>query len=223
MVKKMKNTLLQIALDIVDLNRALELAKIAVENGADIIEAGTPLLQAYGICNVLPRLYEVVRDQALLLADLKIPDTGELSSRLAFEHHANIVSVLGCASTKTIADAIKMARRYNGQVIVDLICSTNVREDVKKALELGADYILIHTGLDQQASGVDVLSRVKALANLIPAGKLAVAGGIKVDNIENVLRYSPAIVIVGGAFYKASNPGEVVRKIKDIIHSYTPI
>ena len=40
---------LQIALDFVDLPRALKAARAAVKGGADILEAGTPLIKSCGL------------------------------------------------------------------------------------------------------------------------------------------------------------------------------
>ena len=40
---------LQVALDFVDLSRALKAAEAAVEGGADILEAGTPLIKSEGL------------------------------------------------------------------------------------------------------------------------------------------------------------------------------
>ena len=41
--------ILQIALDFVELTRALKLAKEAVDGGADWLEAGTPLIKSVGL------------------------------------------------------------------------------------------------------------------------------------------------------------------------------
>ncbi|MHA1615875.1 MAG: orotidine 5'-phosphate decarboxylase / HUMPS family protein [Candidatus Njordarchaeales archaeon] len=213
----MPRPLLQIALDLIDLKKALELARVLVENNVDIVEAGTPLLYAHGVRNVIPKLRQIVGDRSLISADLKISDAGALSSKIAFEHEADIVSVIGVASEKTILDALDTAKEYGGQVMVDLICSKNLVDDALKALKLGADYVLVHVGLDQQSSGVKVVDRLERIGGIIPPKKLAVAGGITPQNAHVVLKYNPAIMIVGGAVYRSPNPAEVLRKLKEII------
>jgi len=40
---------LQVALDFVELDRAIEVAKEAVAGGADYLEAGTPLIKSEGL------------------------------------------------------------------------------------------------------------------------------------------------------------------------------
>ncbi|MHC5039293.1 MAG: orotidine 5'-phosphate decarboxylase / HUMPS family protein, partial [Planctomycetota bacterium] len=40
---------LQVALDFVNLKRALKVARESVEGGADILEAGTPLIKSEGL------------------------------------------------------------------------------------------------------------------------------------------------------------------------------
>ncbi|MCX7716177.1 MAG: orotidine 5'-phosphate decarboxylase, partial [Endomicrobia bacterium] len=41
--------LLQVALDFIDLHRAIKIVKEIVEGGADIIEIGTPLIKSEGV------------------------------------------------------------------------------------------------------------------------------------------------------------------------------
>ena len=45
----MKKAVLQVALDLLELKRALQIAKESLDGGADWIEAGTPLIKSEGM------------------------------------------------------------------------------------------------------------------------------------------------------------------------------
>ena len=66
----------QISLDLIDLDEAIETAAMALRAGVDWLEAGTPLLLAYGLHSV-SALRENFPD-APIVADLKTMDGGYL-------------------------------------------------------------------------------------------------------------------------------------------------
>ena len=45
----MNHPILQVALDLLDLDRALQIAQESLDGGADWIEAGTPLIKSEGM------------------------------------------------------------------------------------------------------------------------------------------------------------------------------
>ena len=65
---------LQVALDLMQLNRAVAIAREAVEGGADWIEAGTPLIKSEGAeaVRALRREFPSLK----IIADTKTMDTG---------------------------------------------------------------------------------------------------------------------------------------------------
>lgn len=111
---------LQIALD--DITR--EAAKVLLEKiqeDVDIIEIGTPFAY-YNDISVIQE-FKNLYPKAKILADYKILDGGEFMSALAFRAGADIVTVSVSANNETIAGAIKTARAYEREVLVDiLIC-----------------------------------------------------------------------------------------------------
>ena len=60
---------LQVALDLLELDRAVQIAKESVEGGADWLEAGTPLIKSEGM-DVVRLLREKFPEQTIL-ADMK--------------------------------------------------------------------------------------------------------------------------------------------------------
>src|SRR3989304_5642011 len=90
---------LQLALDFVDLDRALKVAHEAVEGGVDWVEAGTPLIKSEGV-DAVRALRREFPDRTIV-ADMKIMDAGRMEVEAAAKAGANIVDVLGAAPDAT--------------------------------------------------------------------------------------------------------------------------
>ena len=63
----MRKVKLQVALDFIELDRAIATAKAAVAGGADYIEAGTPLIKSEGLDSIR-KLRALFPDKSLLSA-----------------------------------------------------------------------------------------------------------------------------------------------------------
>ena len=66
--------IVQVALDFVDLPRALQVAREAVAGGVDWVEAGTPLIKAEGLAAV--RALKAEFPDRTVVADMKTMDAG---------------------------------------------------------------------------------------------------------------------------------------------------
>ena len=212
--------ILQLALDLVELERAIKIAEEAVKGGVDWIEVGTPLIKSEGM-----RAVREIRKRFkshVVVADLKTMDTGRLEVEMAFKAGANVAIVLGVSDNSTIKEAVEAARNYGGLIMVDLI---NVGDPVKRAEELeklGVDIICVHVGIDQQMRGMDpieILENVRKRVSL----PLAIAGGITSENAGIAVEKGADIVIVGGAITKAENATKAARLIKEAMLKRTSI
>lgn len=205
--------ILQVALDLTDIEQAMSIAEKAARGGAHWLEVGTPLVKTEGI-----RAVELMKRRfpdRKIVADLKTMDTGALEVEIAARHGADVVSILAVADDKTIKDAVKVARRYGVKIMVDLI---GVKDKVKRAKELekmGVDYILVHTGIDEQVQGKSPLEDLEKVIKNVKV-PVAVAGGLNLETIPKVVELGATIIIVGGAITKAENPERVTRKIIDL-------
>ena len=72
---------LQVALDLVDMNKVASVLSELPENDHLIIEAGTPLIKKFGL-SVISEIRKL-RPNAFIIADMKILDTGNLEARMA--------------------------------------------------------------------------------------------------------------------------------------------
>ena len=67
-------TVLQVALDLLNAHRAIDIGKDAVKGGADWVEAGTPLIKSEGM-EIVRQLKQKFPGKTLV-ADMKKMDTG---------------------------------------------------------------------------------------------------------------------------------------------------
>ena len=203
--------ILQLALDFVDLKRAVKNARAGIAGGVNWLEAGTPLIKSEGLESVreLRRLFP----QSTILADMKIMDTGRVEIEAAAKAGANIVDVLGAASDATIRECVQAGKNYGAKIVVDMIAVENVLDRAKFVEELGADYVTIHCAVDEQMEGKDPFETLRLVSQAlsIPVG---VAGGINSETAPQAVAAGAAIVIVGGAINKALDPEQAAREIR---------
>jgi len=205
---------LQVALDLVHGERAIPIATAAVKGGVDWIEAGTPLIKSEGM-EIVRKLKKAFPTHTIV-ADMKTIDVGGAEVEIAAKSGADVVVVLGVSSDPTITEAVLSARQYGAKVMVDLF---NVRDKVARAKEverMGADYICVHVGVDEQMVGGSPLSELKGLAKATKL-PIAAAGGINSETAPDVVKAGASIVIVGGAIIKAKDVAAAARKIKKSI------
>jgi 3-hexulose-6-phosphate synthase/6-phospho-3-hexuloisomerase len=207
----MKKAVLQVALDILELTRALQIASESIDGGADWIEIGTPLIKSEGM-----QAIRSMRDRfpdSIIVADMKVADTGTLEVEMAAKAGANIVCILADADDSVVAEAVLAARLYGIRIMADLI---NVKDPVTRALELeasGVDIICAHVGIDQQMIGKSSLELLDALTGQVHI-PLAVAGGINAVSAGIAARSGADIIIVGGWIIRSADVTGSTRRIR---------
>jgi 3-hexulose-6-phosphate synthase/6-phospho-3-hexuloisomerase len=207
----MKKAVLQVALDLLELKRALQIAQEAIDGGADWIEVGTPLIKSEGMSAI-----RSMRDRfpdSVIVADMKIADTGTLEVEMAAKAGANIVCVLADADDAVIEEAVRAARLYGIRLMADLI---NVKDPVSRARKLeslGVDMICAHVGIDQQMTGRNSIELLTTLSDKVHI-PLAVAGGIDAESAGDAMRYGADIIIVGGNIVHSADVTGSTKKIR---------
>ncbi len=210
----MSKPLIQVALDSLDYDQTLALARQAAPY-VDIIEIGTPCLKVNGLA--LVKAMKAQHPDKLLFVDLKTMDAGYYEAEPFFKAGADITTVLGTADMGTIKGVVDVAKAYGKQAQVDLI---NVRDKAAvaaKAAEIGAHIIGIHTGIDQQLAGQTPFADLAALVSQGLSVKVSVAGGIKQSTVQQVVKAGPSIVVVGGAITGSPAPGTAAREIRELV------
>ena len=206
------------ALDLLELDRSIQIAKEAVSGGADWIEAGTPLIKSEGMDSV--REMKKALPGTKIVADMKTVDTGAMEVEMAAKAGADIVAMLASSDNSTVEDALRAARKYGVQIMMDLL---TVPDPVKRSRELdqlGVDYICVHVGIDQQMTGRDTVDFLKQIVKEVKT-PVAAAGGIDAVSGAEAIASGAAIVIVGGSIVRSADVTASARKIREAIDHAT--
>lgn len=212
--------ILQVALDFVDLKRALKAAEEAVEGGADWLEAGTPLIKSEGLEAV--RALRARFPEKEIVADLKTMDAGRGEMEIAAKAGATIGVVMGAASDQTIRECVDAGRNYGLKISVDLLGVPNAVERAKEVEKMGVDYLNIHCPIDDQMKGLDPFDVLREVAS-VTSLPISVAGGLHSENVASAIEAGASIVIVGGAITKSKDAREATRTIKKALETGTRI
>ncbi|MDJ0348757.1 3-hexulose-6-phosphate synthase [Cryobacterium sp. PH29-G1] len=204
---------LQVAMDVLTTDAALALAA-QVAPHVDIIELGTPLIKAEGLRAVTA--IKAAHPDKIVFADLKTMDAGELEADIAFAAGADLVTVLGTAGDSTIIGAVAAATKHGKGIVVDLIGVADKVARAREAIALGAQFVEMHAGLDEQAEPGF------SLAKLLSQGESAkvpfsLAGGVNLATIKSVQRAGASVAVAGGAIYGADDPAAAAAALRAAI------
>ena len=202
---------LQIAMDDGNTAHLLEVAE-QIHDVIDIFEVGTPVIMLEGC-----RAVKAVKDaypHMCVLADSKIMDGGALECRYLCEAGADIVTVLAVSDNATISEVIECAHAFGREVLVDLMSVEDIPARSRELVELGADYVAVHTAFDVQKLGRTPLGDLRELVSAINPSRAAVAGGVKLATVADYVALGPGIVIAGAALYGAPDIRKAVIDMK---------
>jgi 3-hexulose-6-phosphate synthase len=135
----------------------------------------------------------------------------------ASEAGADIITVLGVSDDTTIAGAVAEARERGKQIMVDMINVPNLEQRAREIDALGVDYICVHAGYDHQAAGKNSFAELRTIKGVVEQAKTAVAGGIKLATIEEVIAAEPDLVIVGGGITGVDDKPAVAAAMQRLV------
>lgn len=206
---------LQLALDLVNIPQAIELVK-EVEDHIDIVEIGTPVVINEGLHAV--KAVKEAFPNLKVLADLKIMDAAGYEVMKASEAGADIVTILGTAEDMSIKGAVEEAKKQGKKILVDMIAVKDLAGRAKEVDAMGVDYICVHTGYDLQAVGKNSFEDLQTIKDVVKHAKTAIAGGIKLDTLPEVIKVQPDLVIVGGGITGQADKKAVAAKMQQMIN-----
>lgn len=205
---------LQLALDLVNIPEAKQIVA-EVQEHIDIVEIGTPVVINEGL-----RAVKEIKEQfpsLKVLADLKVMDAGAYEVMKAAEAGADIVTVLGATDDATIRGAVEEAKKHNTKILVDMINVKDIETRAREIDALGVDYICVHTGYDLQAEGQSPFEQLRIIKNVVKNSKTAVAGGIKLGTLPDVVKAKPDLVIVGGGITGQADKKAVAAEMQRLV------
>ncbi|MEE9605078.1 MAG: 3-hexulose-6-phosphate synthase, partial [Candidatus Scalindua sp.] len=206
--------ILQVALDFINLRRAVNVAKEAVDGGADWIEVGTPLIKSEGLNSV-----RVLREEfpsTAIVADMKTMDAGRMETEIAAKAGADVAIVMGEASDVTIKECISAGKNYGIKIGVDFLATIDCIDRAVKVEKWGVDFVVVHTAIDNQMLGCYPFEKLSEICSKVNI-PVAVAGGINSETVVDAINAGAKIIVVGGAICKATDVRVAVGNLKKAI------
>lgn len=222
--------IVQISLDLIDLQEALDTARMALRAGVDWLEAGTPLLLAHGLHAV--RALRDAFPEVPIVADLKTMDGGYLEAEMMAGAGATHVVVMARAHRETIKVVVEAGKEFGLKVMGDNLGCEDMVEGARYLEGLGCDYIIHHIGYDQRngitRDGGKAPSPLDDLREVVKAVKVPVqaVGGLSLEEAIQCPAYGAPLVVLGAplvidseGFSRAAGDVEgVLREVCSRIH-----
>jgi 3-hexulose-6-phosphate synthase len=227
---KVKPTV-QLSLDLIHLEEALDAAGVAIRAGVDWLEAGTPLIVAEGQRSVqeLHARYPNVP----IVADLKTMDGGAGAVELMVKAGASMVVVMGQAHPETIESAVKAAHEQGAKLMGDNMAMPDPVAGAKRLEDLGCDYIIHHIGYDMRTlrrqRGLKAPTPLDRLREIVEAVSVPVqaVGGLTIEQAIDTPKFGAPLVVIGAplvieghAFRAESEVEGMLRTICEKVHAY---
>lgn len=181
-----------------------------------IIEAGTPLIKAYGTDGI-KRLKDAWQYQldsiAYVVADTKCMDRGKTEVQIAISGGASAATVLGAAPLETINYFISSCEELGVDSMVDMI---EVEQPIKvlRKLKKMPNVIILHRGVDEEAFDKNKpipylqINKIRSSFNTM----ISIAGGDTIREVQRAIFNDADIVVVWKDFYSpASNTGQLAQ------------
>lgn len=133
----------QAALDAEDIELAKQVAQMALDYGAQWLEAGTPLLYRYGH-GAIGEIRRAAGKDALLVADYKCP-IARLCAKQAAEEGANFLLLTTVYNEELEQDNVTYSRSLGLEPIFHLSGKPeDFYKEAKKLEDMGAKYLFTH-------------------------------------------------------------------------------
>lgn len=224
--------IVQISLDVDNIPEAVDTAAMAMENGVDWLEAGTPLIIAEGM-NGVRALRERFPDTPIV-ADLKTMDGGWLEAEIMAKAGATHVVVMARAHEETLRCVVQAGRDLGVEVMGDNLACPDMVAGARELEDLGCDYVIHHIGYDERrgiaSRGERQPSPLDQLREVVEAVRVPVqaVGGLTIEQAVETPAYGAPLVVLGAPLtidadvFKTAQ-GDVagsLRLICDKVHAY---
>lgn len=225
MILSRKKKYLQIALNS-NLGEAYSIIQSLPASDRIIIEAGTPLIKAYG-STAISSLYNWWREKTqdfgiepYVAADLKTMDRAETEVMLAKNSGASAAICLGQAPVETVNRFIENCKQNGIDSMIDMM-NIEFPINVLRKLKQPPDVVLLHRGVDEENFNKNKpipyiqINKVLSSYNVI----ISIAGGDTIREVQRAVFNGANIVVVWKEFYHSTDATgklaeEFLREIK---------
>lgn len=178
-----------------------------------IIEAGTPLIKAYGLGGIreIKNFWQSkifgygAAFTPYIVADLKTMDRGNREVEIAREGGANAAVALGQAPIETLNSFIEECQKYKLDSMLDMM-NVEYPLAVLRQLKKLPEVVMLHRGVDEESFDRESeipyheIQRIKENYDIM----VAVAGGDTFQEVQRAIFNDADIVVVWKLFYKST-------------------
>lgn len=190
-----------------------------------IIEAGTPLIKAYGIEGIctLKRAwqYQVGNNlpEVYIVADTKCMDRGKTEVQIAKDGGASAATVLGAAPVETINYFMDSCIESGLDSMIDMIGVEQPFKILRKLRKMPT-VVVLHRGVDEETFDKNKpipylqINKIRSSFNTM----ISIAGGDNTREVQRAIFNDANIVVVWKDFYNpSSNTGQLAEEfLKEI-------
>jgi 3-keto-L-gulonate-6-phosphate decarboxylase len=214
----MKPPVVQVAIDVTSLDDASRLIDDAIAAGADWIELGKPLIEFAGLRGLLELRPQL--EGRYVVADAMILSAPEKYLRAAQEAGASNVTVTALAPRQTVVEAIEAGKRLGVAVTVDLFNVGDVLGAAQDFARAGADYLMVHFGVDQKRAHPDG-SPIETLRAVVDSVDVPVSyATYDLDESRRALDAGASVIVQGEPLLSAPEPRAALRDFIRLTHSH---
>lgn len=215
MVMRNKTVKVQVSLDFLSIDKALEVGKVASRAGADWIEAGTPLITFQGV-KAIEAVSEEFPDK-IIVADYKALDGVAKYVKEAARRGAHIATVAAVATDASIRQGVKAARESGIEVCADLYAIYNPAQRARELEQIGVDYVMIHLGADEKSEN-PARDPLEGLFDVVKAVNIPVGVVVfTIDEATEAIRQGARFIVVGHPLLSSENLAKVLSNFIKIV------
>jgi 3-hexulose-6-phosphate synthase len=206
---------LQIAFDVLDLEKCLDIAK-SVENYADSFEIRSSLLLKHGISVI--EQFKATFPNKELFVETQIVSHAQDVVPMCLKAGADWISVMAGTTQEMIHGvSILASQQKNKFVTVDLLDASSIGQAAMDAKRLGADAILYHNIYDHQdeaSFAMEEWDDLRGNTNL----PIYITSNIDRNNINFIISLNPDVIVIGKTITTMINPAEEAEFYFNTIH-----
>ena len=212
----MDDTIIQIALDVTSVDRALELGEMAVRTGADWLEAGTPFITFEGVKAIGALAKEF--SQVPIVADYKSMDGVAKYVKEAGRQGASIATVCAVASDASVREAVRAGKESRVKVTADLLAVPDLVKRAKEIAAMGVDYIMVHLAADEMREDL-TQDPLAGLSEVVKAVDIPVGvGTFNVEQAVEAVKRGAKFIVQGNPLLSSDDPekglSEFIKEVR---------
>jgi 3-keto-L-gulonate-6-phosphate decarboxylase len=220
-MEPIKPPIIQMALDYMNFDDALAMAKMGIEAGVDWLEIGTPLITSQGLAPIgaMVRAFP----GRVVLADYKTMDSGGKNVYRTRDQGGHIMTVCAGAPDETIRAAVSASKETGIWVVADTIGVKNQVARARQCVEWGVQMIYLHYGADQRAAD-STQDGTQWLDEVLPAIPAPVGVGcFGVEDAVRAVSKGAELVAIGHPLITQPDPlAELQRFVREVRANYQP-